>query len=281
MYSFRLAWYAFHSSPGVPRDTGIPSWRRRGAEIQSMSQQRLFNRSRSKWLCPGLLAFALGPLVVSSGRSPAQAPPGGSPRQAATRADELITRFRREWKAEKGHMRPRDDRGWKARMRAMRDLAGLGAAAVPALVRALDNADPEVRGFAAQALGFLGDARAAERLGRTLAEDQVPVARLYAADSLGMIGGLRPKPLLERIEAEDPNKDVRAHMRFALERKGEALAEKVRDDLRSFDLTRLDTAEVGKAAPDFTLTDALDQVYRLSDFRGKKAVVLLFIYGDT
>jgi HEAT repeat protein len=178
-------------------------------------------------------------------------------------------------------MRPQDDGGWKARMRAMKDLAGLGAAPVPTLVRCLDDADTEIRVFAAQALGFLGDARAAKRLERTLAEDQVPTARLYAADSLGMIGGLRPKPLFERIEAEDPNKDVRAHMRFALERKGEALPETVHADLRGFDLTRLDTAEIGRTAPDFTLTDALGQSYRLSDFRGKKAVVLIFIYGDT
>jgi HEAT repeat protein len=166
-------------------------------------------------------------------------------------------------------------------MRAMKELAGLGAAAVPTLVRALDDADAEIRVFAAQALGLLGDARAAKRLERTLAEDKVPAARLYAADSLGMLGGLRPQPLFERIEAEDPNKDVRAHMRFALERKGEAVPETVRDKLRGFNLARLDTATVGTTAPDITLTDALGQSYRLSDFRGKKTVLLLFIYGDT
>jgi HEAT repeat protein len=232
--------------------------------------------------------MALGLSVVLfffSDRAPAQQP--GSPGQrqgtdsTASSADEVVARFQREWMAEKGHMRPLDDRGWKARVTASKGLVWLGPEAVAPLVRALDDEDADLRIFAAQALGFVGDARGAKRLERALAEDKAPAARLYAADSLGMIGGLRPKPLFERIEADDPNKDVRAHMRFALERKGDAFPEKVREALRSLDLARLDTAEVGKTAPDFTLTDALGQSYRLSDFRGKKAVVLLFIYGDT
>jgi HEAT repeat protein len=224
-------------------------------------------------------------LFLFSDPAPAQPPAGLSQRQGtdstAPSADEVIARFRQEWKAEKGHMRPLDDRGWKARMTALKGLVRLGPEAVAPLVRALDDEDAELRVFAAHALGFVGDARAAKRLERTLAEDQAPAARLHAADSLGMIGGLPPKPLFERIEAQNSSKDVRAHMRFALERKGEALPEKMRENLRDYDLTRLDTAEVGKTAPDFTLTDALGQSYRLSDFRGKKAVVLLFIYGDT
>jgi hypothetical protein len=232
--------------------------------------------------------LALGLTVVLfffSVRTPAQPPAAPGQRQGtdstARSADDVIARFRREWSAEKDHMRPLADRGWKTRTAALQGLVQLGPKAVTPLVRALDDGDDEMRVFAAQVLGFVGDARVALRLERTLAEDKVPAARLYAADSLGMIGGLQPKPLFERIEAEDPNKDVRTHMRFALERKGEALPEKVRENLGGFDLQRLDTAEVGMPAPDFTLTDALGQSYRLSDFRGKKAVVLLFIYGDT
>jgi HEAT repeat protein len=171
-------------------------------------------------------------LFLCSGRAPAQPPTDPRQRRGtdsnATSADLVIARFRREWSAEKGHMRPLDDRGWKARVTALQALVRLGPEAVAPLVRALDDADDELRVFAAQALCFVGDARVAERLERTLAEDKNPAARLHAADSLGMIGGLRPNPLFERIEAEDPNKDVRAHMRFALERKGGALQGKVR-----------------------------------------------------
>jgi len=43
----------------------------------------------------------------------------------------------------------------------------------------------------------------------------------------------------------------------------------------------MNTAVVGKAAPEFELTDATGKTYKLTDFKGKKAVVLVFVYGDT
>ncbi len=35
-----------------------------------------------------------------------------------------------------------------------------------------------------------------------------------------------------------------------------------------------ESLEVGQTAPDFTLTDSQGKTYRLSDFRGKKKVVI-------
>jgi hypothetical protein len=55
----------------------------------------------------------------------------------------------------------------------------------------------------------------------------------------------------------------------------------VRDRLAGYDLAQMDTAQVGKAAPDFTLADAKGDAYRLGQFRGKKAVVLTFLIQDT
>jgi peroxiredoxin len=42
----------------------------------------------------------------------------------------------------------------------------------------------------------------------------------------------------------------------------------------------MDTAMVGKPAPDFSLADASGETYRLSQFRGNKAVVVTFIIQD-
>ena len=50
--------------------------------------------------------------------------------------------------------------------------------------------------------------------------------------------------------------------------------------LASYDLTTMDTAVVGKPAPDFSLADASGETYRLSQFRGNKAVLLTFIIQD-
>ena len=43
--------------------------------------------------------------------------------------------------------------------------------------------------------------------------------------------------------------------------------------------TELDRIKVGQAAPDFALENVEGQTVNLSDFRGKKAVVLVFYRG--
>jgi hypothetical protein len=47
-----------------------------------------------------------------------------------------------------------------------------------------------------------------------------------------------------------------------------------------YDLSALDSAQLGHFAPDFSLTDVSGKAYRLSQFRGKKAVVLTFFKDD-
>ena len=54
----------------------------------------------------------------------------------------------------------------------------------------------------------------------------------------------------------------------------------VKDAWASYDLSQMDSAKEGKPAPDFALADAAGQIYRLSEFRGKKTVVLTFILQD-
>lgn len=196
-------------------------------------------------------------------------------------ADGLLQRFRAGWTPTEEHMRPPADEGWKIRMEVLSALVREGERPVPVLIRALDDPRPDVRVLAAQALSYLADRRAADRLQRTLAEDASDAARLYAADALGAIGGLEPSPLIERAESGDANRDVRAHVRFARERGGKPLDEEVRAALRSVDVRTFDSARLGERAPEFTLVDALGKTRRLSDFRGKQAVVLVFIYGDT
>jgi len=224
-----------------------------------------------------LSVFALG----TARDGVCQSNPPDASAAAPARPDEVIASFRRTWQVSPGYMRSLEDPGWKARMVALSKLARLDRQAVPALAQLLEDEDAEVRVFASQALGFLGDRSVLGGLERVLAEDSEAAARLYAADALGMIGGMRPKNLYTRAERQDPNTDVRAHVRFALERKGKALSPKVREELAAFDPARLDTARTGKPAPAFALRDALGKTYRLQDFRGKQALVLVFIYGDT
>ncbi len=195
--------------------------------------------------------------------------------------DATIDAFRAGWTRQNGHMRKLDDAGWKVRMRALRDIVRIGSPCIPKLIALLDAEDGELRVFAAQALAFVGDPRAVDALTKTLNTDGEAAARLYAADALGKFGGLLEEPRGFGLTKKERNGDVRAHVRFALERKGKRMPPAVRKAFRDLDPAAIGSAKLGGAAPDFTLRDASGKAHRLSTLRGKKNVVLVFIYGDT
>ena len=101
------------------------------------------------------------------------------------------------------------------RRRAAASLGAMGdKAAVPALVRALDDSDASVRAEAARSLGLLRDERAVPALCRALADPDVDV-RFYAAYALGEIRDRRAAdPLLEALA--DPEWCVRDQAAWAL-----------------------------------------------------------------
>jgi HEAT repeat protein len=123
--------------------------------------------------------------------------------------------------------------------------------AYPALVRGLSDADDEVRGKTATALGRLGDRRAIPHLLDQLLTDPAPFVRVRIASSLGQFGGpevidrlvqalrdpawwvrMRSVEALEQIGAaaegplvvalDDPDLEIRGRAAVALERLGAA-----------------------------------------------------------
>jgi HEAT repeat protein len=169
---------------------------------------------------------------------------------------------------------------WKVRMGALVGLAKIGPAAVPVLVKALKDGRPATREFAAQALVLFADAKTRSALERALA-DPKPGVRLYAIQALSMLGPLPRTKENERILKSDPDFwGVRPMMAAALERADRPNQAELRKALAEYDLSKLDSARVGDLAPDFTLADFTGKKCRLSQFRGKKAVVLRFILYD-
>ena len=197
-----------------------------------------------------------------------------------TEPADIIRTFEKAWIVPKGYMRPLDDAGWKARMTAFQKLAGAGEKSIPALIEALTTGEPETRVFAAQALGLMADPKAKPALEAAL-KDKTPAVRLYALDALSMFGKLASTDELKAMKEKDANRDVKAHVGFALDRDDKPDPSAIRKLLAGYDLAKMDTAVVGKAAPEFELTDATGKTYKLADFKGKKAVVLVFVYGDT
>jgi hypothetical protein len=70
-------------------------------------------------------------------------------------------------------------------------------------------------------------------------------------------------------------------MGFALARDDKPDPGAIRKTLSSYDVARMDKAHLDKAAPDFALADTKGTTWRLSDFRGKKSVVLVFLIATT
>lgn len=156
------------------------------------------------------VALAIAGVLVAATATMAQPNPVREAPQPMETAEQLLARFRTGWKAEKEHMRPLDDAGWKTRMSVLQGLLRLGPDAVPRLIEALDDENGDVRVLATQALAYLADPRSTSRLEKTLTADPVPAARLYAADALGAIGQLTPSPPARacRGRGQEPRRPV-------------------------------------------------------------------------
>ncbi len=178
-----------------------------------------------------------------------------------------------------GFMRPLSDSGWQLRMKTLQRLVQHGDDSIPVLVQALDSKTFAVQVLAAQTLGFLGDSVPKERLLNKLKSTADPAVRLYCADSLGMLG-VKADELRPILESEK-HRDVKKHLNYAIERDGQPLSKDVVQRLIAWDSRTMATAAVGQAAPDFELDSINGGKVRLGDYRGKSAVVLVFLYGDT
>jgi hypothetical protein len=170
------------------------------------------------------------------------------------------------------------EQNWKVRLECLVKLMRIGPEAVPVLVECLKNekAPPSTRAFAAQALGFLADARARPVLLQAVEAKDGYVAA-HARIALGRLGRLKETPKLRELAGKDPTSGAYIELMFALTRDDEPNPEPIRKALRDYDLARMDSAHLGKPAPDFTLADASGKTWHLRAFRDKKAVVLVFL----
>lgn len=169
---------------------------------------------------------------------------------------------------------------WCVRTLAVRDLVRRGQRDVGPVVGLLDHEDETVRHVAAMVLGLLGTHSAADALSRRLRHDPDPVVRSQAAIALGQIGapcdaGAGP------LETEE-HTDVRHQCAVALDRiqKKEPVEPAVAEQFASLDPTTVGRVQEGEPTPDFTLDDTEGNAWSLSNLRGEKTVVLLWIFAD-
>jgi len=225
-------------------------------------------RTMHTWLVLGVLSFATTSVVADE--QPLEVKPG----RRVVR-DELA-KFEAASKAE-----TRGEPVWKVRMQALVTLARVGEPAVPILIDALKKGPPETRDLAAQALAVLADPATRPAFLEAL-DDLDPGTRIYAIRGLSMLGRVDLTARIKKILEDDPDTFVRRSMAWALEREdGPEAAPAIRRALADYDLARMDSAQLGRVAPDFALSDPSGTKYNLSQFRGKKDVILVFFIEDT
>ena len=175
-----------------------------------------------------------------------------------------------------------DDQDWRVRTLAVRDLVRLGAAATPVLVTILEDKNPHVRHVAAMTLGILRATNAVPALEKVLREDSDSVVRSQAAIALGQIGVRSSLAVVQTAQKEDKSKDVQHQAElaaFAIEH-GKTATPELAKAYAALDESKFGRVRVGQPASDFQLTDTEGKSWRLSDFRGKKPVVLIWVFAD-
>jgi hypothetical protein len=178
----------------------------------------------------------------------------------------------------------RSDDEWQTRLRLTTEVVKAGSAAVPVLFEALNEGPLRTRLFAGEMLVLMVepgkvDARMRAALEHAL-EDREDFVREFAIKALYNLGELNKVELARQIADNDPSRDIRRVTSAALRGEYPKNEPAIRKALATFDPATIDTARLGQPAPDFALPDPSGKIVRLSNFRGKKSVALVFLAED-
>ena len=174
------------------------------------------------------------------------------------------------------------DESWRVRTLAVRDLVRLGQDGVPAMIEALGDENPHVRQISAMALGILRAEAAAERLASLLEEDPDEVVRSQAAVALGQIGREESLAVLRSAAENDGSRDVRHQSGLSVRQieNGMPATDELAAAYAALDEDEFRRVKENRPAVDFELPDTDGKAWRLSDFKGEKTVVLIWIFAD-
>lgn len=174
------------------------------------------------------------------------------------------------------------DTDWKVRTFAVRDMVKANKAAEGEIIAALSDPNPGVRHLAAMALGIRRSTSAVEPLEKLLRNDPKVTVRTQAAVALGQIGGKDRLTGLRAALQQEKDADVLHQVAMAIHavEPAQPATPELAAAFASLDDTKFGIAKVGEPAPDFSLPDTTGKQWRLSDFRGKQNVLLVWIFAD-
>jgi len=174
------------------------------------------------------------------------------------------------------------DLDWRVRTLAIRDLLRLGPESCAYVAKFLDHANLHVRHVSARVLGLWRQDRFVEPLKQTLDRDGEPVVRAQAAFALGEIGSRTALALLHARGKSDPSRDVRHQCELAIHQVEHGIkpGQDLREGYLALDEKKFKSVRVGKPAPEIPLRDTEGKLWKLSGFKGKKPVLLIWIFAD-
>ncbi len=108
------------------------------------------------------------------------------------------------------------------------------------------------------------------------------MVRSQAAIALGQIGQRSSLAVVQAAQKEDNSRDVEHQAElstYAIEH-GKSATPELATAYSALDEPTFGRVQVGQPAPDFQLPDTEGKRWRLADFRGKKPVVLIWIFAD-
>ena len=175
-----------------------------------------------------------------------------------------------------------NDKDWKVRMIAVRDLVHEGSKSINEIISGLNDTSIHVRQVTAYALGVISEKVAIEPLEQVLLTDENAMVRSQAVISLGQMESRHSLDLLRKKLQEDPSRDVRHQCELAIDQieKQKGTTEKLQKAFLSIDKSTFETVDENTVAPDFILEDTEGIEWQLSDFRNKKWVVLIWVFAD-
>jgi peroxiredoxin len=175
-----------------------------------------------------------------------------------------------------------DNDDWKVRLLAVRDLVRAGVKDVNNISKGLTDQSIHVRQVSAMALGILKAEDAIGALEQVVSTDENSMMRSQAVIALGQIESTHSLDLLRKKLKEDPSRDVQHQCELAIYQieKRMGTTEKQLSAFLSLDESTFETVKEGSAAYEFALEDTDGKEWKLSSFRNKNWVVLIWVFAD-
>ena len=171
---------------------------------------------------------------------------------------------------------------WKVRLLAVRDLVRAGNNSVEEIKNGLVDPNIYVRQVSAMALGILRANNATVELEKVVINDKNAIVRSQAVIALGHMVSKQSLELLRTKQKDDPSQDVRHQCELAVDQieKKKGTTEMQLNAFLSLDESTFESAQEGSRSPNFIMDDTDSKEWKLSQFRDKKWVVLIWVFAD-